>query len=112
MLAACGDGPPEIVGPAKRYNETDWTAVEEPVERKTDKICGGYKVDGQAGTQEFPLLAEDTTVTVRVRATGEVVETKTFPSAMACPSMSLGKLVSGPSYDAVPKYLASLIKKK
>jgi hypothetical protein len=98
-----------VVGPAKYFNETDWIATQERVERKTEKICGGYKVDGKEGMQELPLFAEDLTVTVRNRATGEVLHTQAFPSEMACPSMAMGNLVSGPKHDAVNKWLGSLI---
>ena len=101
----------KVVGPAKHFNETDWTAVEEAKERATEKVCGGYQVNGKTDV-ELPLFAEDLTVTVRDRITGEVLQTKTFESSMTCPSMSYGKLVAGPAYDAVPKWLASLIKKK
>lgn len=100
-----------VVGPAKHFHDTDWTAVEERVERETTKICGGYEVDGKKNV-EFPLFAEDVTVTVRNRKTGEVLHTKKFESDLGCPFMFVGHLVAGPPSDAVPKWLGSLIKKK
>lgn len=100
----------DVIGPAAHYNETDWTAVEEGVKRETTKVCKGYEVEGE--TKDLPLSAEDVTVTVRNRTTGEVVQTKTFPSDMVCPAMAVGQLVAGPDDAAIATWLTSLIAKK
>jgi hypothetical protein len=99
----------EVVGPAKRFEETDWIAVGESTERDTSKMCNGYQVDGSSKLVSLSLTAVDITLTVRDRASGRVLHTKKFESDMHCPAMAYGGLSAGPDAAQMRSWLRSLL---